>query len=179
LENLGRHIEIIRRLGINPVVVINKFKNDGRKKINEILAYCQKLQIAAAESGAFVSGGKGSLNLAKAVLKNIQLPALKTKPVYRLKDDIRKKVKSINSEIFGGRGVEFSPEVEPKLNRFSQWGYGAKTQYSLSDDKSQPKICRDFILKVTDARLSAGAGFIVIQCGGILTMPGMPDKSKK
>ncbi|MFA6170861.1 MAG: formate--tetrahydrofolate ligase [Patescibacteria group bacterium] len=184
LENLGRHIEIIKRLGITPVAVINKFKNDDQKKIKEILDYCKKIKIPAEVSTAFSRGGKGSLGLARAVLKSIGASKIKVRPLYRADESIEDKVSKINGEIFGGRAVSFTPEAEEKIAQFTKWGYGnlpvciAKTQYSLSDDKSQPRITGGFTLKVTDASLSAGAGFIVIKCGGILTMPGMPDKYK-
>ena len=188
LDNLGRHIAIIRRLGINPIVVINKFKDDAEKNVSGIKTYCEKQNAACEISSAFADGGKGSLKLAGLVLKTLSAgseknPALKS--LYSLDENIVKKVETINAEIFGGARVDFSPLAKEKIGQYEKWGYGnlpvcvAKTQYSLSDDKSQPRITGGFTLKVTDARLSAGAGFIVIQCGGILTMPGMPKKDVK
>ncbi|MFA6106709.1 MAG: formate--tetrahydrofolate ligase [Patescibacteria group bacterium] len=185
MDNLGRHIEIIRRLGVEPIVVINKFNDDTEKDVNEIKKYCESQNASCEVSLAFAQGGKGSLKLAKMVLKKIdsfgaKSPALR--PLYSLSEGIKEKVEIINSEIFGGACVLFSPLAKAKIEQYVKWGYGqlpvcvAKTQYSLSDDKAQPRITGGFTLKVTDARLSAGAGFIVIQCGGILTMPGMPDK---
>lgn len=183
IENLRRHIEIIRRFGITPVVVINKFNNDSKKSLDEIRVFCEKLKTPVEVSTAFANGGKGSVNLAKAVLKNINAKQ-SLKAVYTFNEPISKKVEKINCELFGGSSVEFSPLAKGKIEQYAKWGYAnlpicvAKTQYSLSDDKTCPRVTGGFTLKVTDARLSAGAGFIVIQCGGILTMPGMPDKSK-
>ncbi|MFA6393316.1 MAG: formate--tetrahydrofolate ligase [Patescibacteria group bacterium] len=186
LPNLGRHIAIIRRLGISPIVVINKFKDDTTKSVGEIKTYCEKLKAPCEVSTAFADGGKGSLKLAGLVLKTLSAASEKNpalKPLYNLNENIARKVETINAEIFGGTRVDFSPLAKKKIGQYEKWGYGnlpvcvAKTQYSLSDDKSLPRVTGGFTLKVTDARLSAGAGFIVIQCGGILTMPGMPKKS--
>ena len=181
LENIGEHIRIMKRLGAKPVVVINKFKTDSEKEISRIIKYCAELKIAAIKSDAYERGGAGSLALAKEVLKSID-PAPKLHYVYKSEDSIYDKASRVNREIFGGNKVSFAPEAKRKIGLYNKWGYGnmpvciAKTQYSLSDDKSKPGIRGGFDITVTDVRLSAGAGFVVLYCGSVLVMPGMPKK---
>ncbi len=181
MENIGRHIEIMKKLGIEPVVAINRFSDDMDEDIEKIRSFCDGIKTAAVPSEAYKSGGKGSLDLANAVLERI-IEEPNVNYIYDLADSIKTKVEKASREIFGGEEVEFSDEAERKMKIFTDWGYGnlpiciAKTQYSLSDDKSQPDVLGGFTLKVTDLRLSAGAGFIVVYCGNILTMPGMPKK---
>ncbi len=183
IENIGRHVQIIRKLGVEPVVAINKFSADTDEDILKIQSYCGSINVKAAVSSAFSEGGKGSIGLAEAVLENID-EKKGINYIYDPDEGIKAKIEKVNQEIFGGSAVEFSEEANKKIQIFSNWGYGnlpvciAKTQYSLSDDKSQPKILSGFKLEVTDLGLSAGAGFIVVYCGSILTMPGMPKRIK-
>jgi formate--tetrahydrofolate ligase len=181
IENIGRHIEIMQRLGARPIVVINRFKQDGNLEIEKLINYCKDLGVDAAVSKAFAKGGKGSVELAKLVIKNSAVRS-RIKYIYALSDSLPIKAMKAAKEIFGARNVKFAKSAAEKIKLYDKWGYGklpicfAKTQYSLSDDKKQPRALRDFEITVTDARLSAGAGFVVLYCGSVLVMPGMPKK---
>jgi formate--tetrahydrofolate ligase len=183
LENLSAHIKIIKTLGCKPVVAINAFLEDEMKDLAAIHDFCQNENIPCAMSEAYSNGGKGSLELAREVLKVLEQENARVKTIYGSDEKISEKITKVNRLIFGGGNEEIYETALEKIRLFESWGYGnlpiciAKTQYSISDDKEKTGSPKDFTLHATDASLSLGAGFIVIYCGNVLTMPGMPKKN--
>ncbi len=183
LDNLVKHCQIIRHLGAEPVVALNVFKSDQSGQIKKTLALLAEKGIKAATSRVFAQGGQGAAELARLVIKTAQ-PEPKINYAYKLSDSLEVKVNKVARQVLGAAQVEFSPQAKQKIKHLRQWGYGdlpiclAKTQYSLSDDKNKLGVPKNFTLKVTDVSLSAGAGFVVVYCGPILTMPGMPKPAK-
>ena len=126
------------------------------------------------------SGGEGGEELAKAVLDTIENIPTQYAPLYSTELSIKEKIETISKEIYGAKGVVYSPEAEKAIERIESIGYGktpvcmAKTQYSLSDDQTLLGRPEDFTLTVRDVWLSAGAGYLVVLTGAIVTMPGLP-----
>ena len=180
LCNLKRHIANLQAWDIPVVVTINRYHTDTDEEI-EIIK--ESVGTACVESTAFAEGGNGSIELAQTVLKEIENYSIKYKkmprPYYNF-DPIERKIKDLATNIYGANDVIFSKDALDMIEKITDWDYGhlpiciAKTQYSFSDDPSLLGAPKDFNLKVRDIRLSAGAGFIVVICGNIMTMPGLP-----
>jgi formate--tetrahydrofolate ligase len=185
LANLGRHIDNLRRFGVPTISAINRFPNDADADLKRLEAYCAEHGTPTALSEAFTKGGLGAKELAEKVVELIDKnPAPVVRPVYGLDEAIVEKIQKVARKIYGAGDVTFSDQAKAKLKQFSEWGYAklpiciAKTQYSFTDD---PKILgapTGWTLRVTDASLSGGAGFIVIVCGNIMLMPGLPKVSR-
>ncbi|MDY5930517.1 MAG: formate--tetrahydrofolate ligase [Candidatus Ornithospirochaeta sp.] len=181
LSNLGRHIDNIRSVWNLPVVVaINRFSSDTDDELALISSFCRSRGVEAADADVWAKGGEGGLELADSVLKAMdgQAPELS----FTYPDDIplKAKIESVAKRIYGADGVVFAPGVITKLRKAEEEGYGkcpvciAKTQYSLSDDPKKLGAPSGFKVSIRDARVSAGAGFIVAYAGDIMTMPGLP-----
>lgn len=177
--NLQRHFENISKFGIAPIIAINHFASDTPQEIETLISLCQTNNMDVHICDHFTKGGEGALNLAKAVIDacdNTQ----EFKPLYSLEMPLIQKIETIAKEIYRAESVDFSQEALTKLTNFAQMGYSnlpvciAKTQYSFSNDAGLLGAPVGFSLKVRDVRLSAGAGFVVIICGDIMTMPGLP-----
>jgi formate--tetrahydrofolate ligase len=181
LENLAKHVENVRRFGLVPVVAVNRFASDTEAEVVEILEACRAMGVRAEDSRAWELGGAGATNLAQAVLDTIHSADAATFR-YLYADDVplTKKIEAIATEIYGADGVRLMPAAATKLARWQAAGYGglavciAKTQNSLSDDATKPGRPRGFSVTVRDAKLAAGAGFVIAYAGDILTMPGLP-----
>jgi formate--tetrahydrofolate ligase len=180
-ENLKAHLRIVKRHGLNAVVIINRFVTDKPSEIGVIKKIAgESGAIAAVESRCWAEGGKGSVEMAEAFVA-----ACKKKSnfrfLYTLDMPIRQKIETIAREVYSAAGVEFGPEAEEKMNRFTGLGYGnlpicmAKTQFSISHDPKLKGAPSGFILPVRDIRASVGAGFLYPLCGTMRTMPGMPS----
>lgn len=180
MANLNRHIENLQAYGLPVVVVLNRYHTDIDDEI-------QMVRLAAkatcVESTAFADGGKGSIKLAETVINeinnyNIQYPYM-AHP-YNIYDSIEKKIEDLAIDTYRANSVEYSQEAIDMIDKITNWGYSqlpiciAKTQYSFSDDPSLLGAPVDFTLKVNEIRLSAGAKFIVVICGKVMTMPGLP-----
>lgn len=174
--NLKRHIKNIQSFGVPVVVTINKFDTD----IQEEIYYLQKeLDAPCVVCTSFAHGGAGAIDLANAVLDAIdENPQISYQ--YDLSHNIYSKICDVAINYYGAECVHFTNETLEKIQKFEQMGYQncpiciAKTQYSFSDDPQLLGAPTDFIFHVQDVRLSAGAGFIVVICGKIMTMPGLP-----
>jgi len=185
LPNLGRHIDNLRGFGLPTIAAINRFPKDTDADLKRLADYCAEHGTATALSEAFAKGGPGAKELAQKVVDLIaQNPAAEVRPAYDLQDPITEKIQKVARKIYGAGDVSFSEQAKAKLQQFADWGYGklpvciAKTQYSFTDD---PKILgapTGWTLRVTDASLSAGAGFIVVLSGNIMLMPGLPKVSR-
>ena len=181
LENLAKHVQNVRRFGLAPVVALNRFATDPDAEVAAILEACRAMGARAEEVHAWELGGAGATGLAQAVLDAVRSadPAAFR---YLYQDDwtLEKKIETIATEIYGADGVRLMPAAATKLEHWQAAGYGrlavcmAKTQNSLSDDAKKPGRPRGFTVSVRDAKLAAGAGFVIAYTGDILTMPGLP-----
>jgi formate--tetrahydrofolate ligase len=178
--NLQKHIENIRLFGIPLVVALNKFPADTENEIQRFSALCKRENVRFAVSDVFGKGGEGGLDLAREVLKAIELEENRFQFLYPVEMPLLDKIEMIARKIYGAAAVGMEGKIRRKILKFEKDGFGrlpvciAKTQYSLSGDDEALGRPRDFTLIVTDASLSSGAGFVVISCGDIMTMPGLP-----
>ncbi len=179
--NLDKHVENIRLFGLEPVIAINRFDDDTDADLSEIVNYYKKNGIAAVVASHYRNGGQGAVELADAVLDAIHKnEGKKLQFQYPLEMSIKDKVRSIAKKIYGADEVDFEIKAENDLNLISKHGYSnlpvciAKTAKSLSDNEKLLGRPKGFRITVNEARISAGAGFVVIICGNIMTMPGLP-----
>lgn len=176
LCNLQRHIKNLKGFGIPVVVAINKFDTDTEEEIQYIKL---ALDTRCVTCSSFAEGGAGAEDLARAVLANIE-ENTSVEFTYGLADSIFDKITAVARTIYGASGIRLSEKATESLLKIESLGFEnlpvciAKTQYSFSDDATKLGAPEDFILEVADIRLSAGAGFVVVICGKIMTMPGLP-----
>ena len=181
IENLEKHLENLQSFGPPVVVAINRFPEDTDAEVALLRERVEALGAKVVLSEVFARGGEGGLELAEEV---IQLCEAKRKPAlkyaYELGMSIPDKIEAIATSIYGADGVDYHYEANAALERFARLGYGtlpvcmAKTQASLSDDKTKVGRPRGWRLTVREIRLSAGAGMVIPVCGSIMTMPGLP-----
>ena len=182
LPNLWKHIENIFKFGLPVVVAINVFEQDTEEELKAVYDYCADLGVNVAISDVFAKGGAGGVALAEEVVKLAESGMARFKPLYPLEIPLQEKVATIVKEIYGGDKVEFAPKAAQALTQYEAEGFGnlpvcmAKTQNSLSDDPALLGAPSGFTVHVKNAKISAGAGFIVIYTGDIMTMPGLPKK---
>ena len=183
IVNLKAHVENMRSFGIPVVVAINRFGSDTDTEIAVIDRCCQELGVPYALSEVFAKGGEGGIELAKAVLSVIdgpEAPENHFHQLYPLEMTIEEKIAKIARDIYGADGVEYTAGAKKAMKEIESLGAAglpvcmAKTQYSLSDDPKKLGRPTHFTITVSEVRLSAGAGFIVVQTGSIMTMPGLP-----
>jgi len=182
LPNLARHIENMQNFGLPVVVALNAFPTDTEAERNEVTALCERMGVPCALSEVFAKGGAGGEQLAQQVLAVIDAqagtPALQL--TYGDEQPLAEKVRAVCRKVYRADDVEFSAAAQKALASYEQLGYGhcpvciAKTQYSFSDNPKLLAAPTGFTVQVRDVRLSAGAGFIVVLCGAIMTMPGLP-----
>lgn len=176
--NLKAHIENLRKYNVNPIVAINKFATDTSKELNLIKKLCNEMDTQAVVSEGWEKGGKGCVALAKVVMNSIKNP-LKT-VLYDSNLNLNEKIKKVATEIYGAKSVSYTKEAEEAIKKFEKWGYGklpiciAKTQNSISHEKTWLGAPKGYDFPITEVRLSAGAGFVVVLSGTINTMPGLP-----
>ena len=182
-ENLKTHIENIKKFGYSPIVAINKFSKDTKKEINLLKKLCKQENVEAIVSNGWEQGGRGCINLAKAIITQIEDSSNITSNLHMLYPKVaslKEKIKIIAKEIYRANDVSFTENALQDLEKYSSWGYSklpvciAKTQNSISHDKTLLGSPKDYIFPITSVRLSAGAGFIVALSGSINTMPGLP-----
>ena len=185
LPNLGRHIEILKGFGVPVVAAVNQFPTDTDADLKRLAAYCGERGVASALSQGFAKGGVGAKDLAEAVVKAIDgNPAPPVRSLYAFAEPLAEKVQKVARKVYGADGASFSEQAKAKLDQFTAWGYGklpiciAKTQYSLTDDPKRLGAPTGWTLNVTNASLSAGAGFVVVISGNIMLMPGLPKVSR-
>ncbi len=183
--NLRTHIENMFKYHVPVVVAINRFHTDSDEELQFIADYCKKMGVETSMCEIFAKGGEGGTDLAQKVVDTISMTENtdeKFAPLYTLDKPISKKVETIAKEIYRADGVKFLPAAAKALAEIDNLGYGnlpvciAKTQYSLSDDPKALGKPEGFVITVRDVRLSAGAGFVVVLTGDIMTMPGLPKK---
>jgi formate--tetrahydrofolate ligase len=180
--NLQKHMENLRIFGIPFVVALNRFPSDTEAEIKKGLDICRKEKVRVALSEVYTKGGMGGKELAQEVLKAIEEDGSSFQFLYPLEMPLLEKIEAIAKKIYGAASVAMEGKIQRKILRIEREGFGnlpvciAKTQYSLSDDDEALGRPRDFTLIVTDASLSSGAGFVVVYCGDIMTMPAMMKK---
>ena len=180
-ENLAKHVENLRTFGLTPVVALNHFTSDTEAEVAAVLDVCRGWGVRAAISRGWELGGAGTTELAQAVLDVMASSDRGAfRPLYPDEWPLLRKIETIVTRVYGGDGVVVAPAAAAKFARWEALGYGrlpvcmAKTQNSLSDDSKKLGRPRGFTVTVRDAKLAAGAGFIVAYAGDILTMPGLP-----
>jgi formate--tetrahydrofolate ligase len=181
LGNLAKHIENIRGFNLEPVVALNRFEDDRTTDLNRIIAFCQDQGVEAVVATHYADGGPGATKLAEAVLRSIQANRTrKLRFTYPLQMPLAQKITKVARELYGAKDVKFDRRAETELALLEKSGYGqllicvAKTPKSLSDDPQLLGRPEGFSITVTEVRVSAGAGFVVVICGEIVTMPGLP-----
>ncbi len=179
IENLAKHIDSIKAYGVPYVVAINKFAKDTPAEVAALLNWCAENGHPVAEADGWANGGNGMLDLANVVVEACEKPN-NYAPIYDVEETIEEKVGKIAKIVYGADGVEFSEEAQAKIEVFKQNGWDkmpvcmAKTQNSLSDDAKLKGRPTGFTIHVRDLSVSAGAGFVVVYTGTVLTMPGLP-----
>jgi formate--tetrahydrofolate ligase len=177
--NLDAHLEILGKLGLRPVVAVNRFATDTDREINAILAHCEGARVRAAAHAFHAQGGKGGLELARAVLDVSKAGPSSVRPVYRAEDPFEEKVSKVATEIYGADEVKYDAAALEDLERLRNAGLDllpvciAKTQLSLSDDETLRGAPKGWVLEVRGVRPSVGAGFLVVLAGDIMRMPGL------
>ena len=180
IVNLEKHIENIQKYGVPVVVTLNSFITDTEAEYALIRDFCVSRGCEFALSEVWAKGGEGGEALAEKVLETLNQKESHYHPLYPM--SLKDKVFTIASEIYGADGVSYTPAAERALARIEQMGFGsmpvcmAKTQYSLSDDQNKLGRPSGFTINVRDVYVSAGAGFVVVLTGAIMTMPGLPKK---
>ncbi len=182
LANLDKHVENVRHLGMRPVVALNVFATDSRDEVRVVLDHCRDLGVPAARFRGWELGSEGALELAEVVDELARNGPPPTEPRYLYEPGwpLARKLEAVATTLYGADGVELSPRARARLGRYEELGYGelavcvAKTQYSLSDDPARLGRPQGFRVTVRDVRLAAGAGFVVVYTGDVLTMPGLP-----
>ena len=180
LVNLERHINNVRKFGLPVTVAINKFILDTENESKALLDFCKKLDVKASMCTHWADGGKGTKELAGTVVEICENKKNNFNYLYEDKLTLFKKIEKIAVEIYRASEVVADTKIRQKLKDFEEKGFGnlpvciAKTQYSFSTDPSLKGAPSDHVLPVREVRLSSGAEFVVIVCGEIMTMPGLP-----
>ena len=179
-DNLRKHMENIRLYGVPFVVALNRFPQDSEPEIRRFFELCRADGTRAALSDVYGRGGAGGVDLARAVIESIESEPHNFQFLYALDMRLVEKIEAVATKIYGAAGIAMEGKTRRKLKQLEADGFGglpvciAKTQYSLSDDAKAIGRPSGFTLIVTDVSVSAGAGFVVVYCGNIITMPGLP-----
>ena len=180
--NLEKHIENLHKCGVPIVGTLNAFTSDTEAEYEYIKNFCEKNGCEFALSEVWAKGGEGGVDLAKKVLKTLDEKESNFHVLYPDDMPLKDKIKTVATEIYGADGVIYDKAAEKALAKITEMGFGnlpvcmAKTQYSLSDDATKLGRPTGFNITVRDAYVSAGAGFVVVLTGAIMTMPGLPKK---
>jgi formate--tetrahydrofolate ligase len=180
LVNLGRHIENVKKFGVPIAVAINHFVTDTEAEVEAIRTYCKEHGVEAFKCTHWAEGSKGTTALAKHVAELSDKGSSQFKPIYSDDMPLWDKIKTIAREIYRADDIVADKSVRDQLKSFESQGYGkfpicmAKTQYSFSTDPNLKGAPSNHVVPIREIRLSAGAEFIVVVCGDIMTMPGLP-----
>ncbi|MBO5547425.1 MAG: formate--tetrahydrofolate ligase [Candidatus Methanomethylophilaceae archaeon] len=178
--NLDKHIENMSSYGVPVVVGINHFVQDTQEQMDYIGDHCKKMGVAVAFNDGFIKGGEGAKELAQTVVDTIENSKTDFKFLYELDQPIKDKIEIIAKKIYGADGVTYDPLVDKRIEGYEKDGFGklpiciAKTQASLSDVSTLKGVPKGWKLHVREINISAGAGFIVPECGTLTLMPGLP-----
>lgn len=181
IVNLEKHIENIKQYGLPLVVAINAFAQDTPEELEAIRSHCAAHGVNVALSEVFAKGGEGGIELAKEVVALATSGKAGFKLLYGEELSLKEKIETIAKKIYGAVGVNYTKEANNALKDFEKMGYGhlpvcmAKTQYSFSDDPALLGRPEGFEITIKNCRIAAGAGFVVVLTGDIMTMPGLPN----
>ncbi|UCC49992.1 MAG: formate--tetrahydrofolate ligase [Gemmatimonadota bacterium] len=182
LPNLEQHINNIQQHGVPPVVAVNRFDGDSDKEHKLIADRCADLGVPCVPCEVWAKGGEGGLALADVVRATLDKGTASFQPLYPLDLSLAEKVETIATSVYGADGVDWLPAARKQIAELERLGFAdlpicvAKTQYSLSDDVAKRGRPRGFRITVREARVSAGAGFVVVYTGDVMTMPGLGKK---
>jgi formate--tetrahydrofolate ligase len=178
--NLQRHLENLRRWGVPAVVALNRFPSDSAADLDTVRAFCASLGVDAAVSEGYSRGGDGMVDLAdKVVAAADRSNADAVAPLYERSAPLETKIREIATKVYGAQGISIKPAARTRLQQFEKLGYAsfpvciAKTQYSFTDDAKIPGAPVGWTLTISEASLSAGAGFVVAIAGSMMLMPGL------
>jgi formate--tetrahydrofolate ligase len=180
--NLRRHVENVRKFGVPAVVAINRFATDTEDELQALNDACARLGVDVALADIHARGGAGGRELAEKVLAAVHSGAADFRPLYPLGQPLTTKIDTIAREIYRARAVSYTAAAQRDLKRLEEIGLRdvpicmAKTQYSFSDDPALRGAPDDFVMTVREVTASAGAGFVVVHTGDIMTMPGLPKR---
>ena len=179
IVNLEKHIENVQKFGVPVIVTLNSFVTDTEEEVEFVKNFCEERDCAFALCEVWAHGGEGGKALAEKVLETLETKPSNFKPLYEKEDTLKNKINIIAKEIYGADGVTFAPAAAKQLANLEKLGFGnlpvcmAKTQYSLSDNPDLLGRPSGFEINVREAYVSAGAGFVVVITGSIMTMPGL------
>ena len=182
IVNLEKHIENIQKYGVPVVVTLNSFVSDTEAEISFVKNFCEERGCEFAISEVWEKGGEGGIALAEKVLATLDNKESHFKLIYEDTCTLKEKIEAVSKEIYGADGVDYSSAAEKQLAQLEALGFGnlpvcmAKTQYSLSDDPTLLGRPENFTMHVREVYVSAGAGFVVVLTGTVMTMPGLPKK---
>ncbi len=180
--NLEKHIENLKQFGVGVIVALNRFGTDTDAELALVQKVCEEKGATLALSEVFAKGGEGGIELAEKLIALLDKGESDFKPLYDTSLSLKDKISAVVTKIYGGKEVTYSAEAEKELRRLEENGYGnlpvcmAKTQYSLSDNAKLLGRPEGFTFHVREVRLYAGAGFVTVYCGNIMTMPGLPAR---
>lgn len=182
IVNLEKHIENLHKFGVPVVVTLNSFISDTENEISFVQRFCEERGCEFALARVWEKGGEGGVELAEKVLETLEHKESRFKPLYEDGLPLKEKIETVAREIYGAKGVNFAPAAAKQLKKLEELGFGnlpvcmAKTQYSLSDDPSLLGRPENFEINVREVYVSAGAGFVVVLTGAVMTMPGLPKQ---
>lgn len=180
IANLEKHIENIQKYQVPVVVTLNSFITDTEEEIAFVKDFCEQRNCEFALARVWEKGGEGGVELAEKVLETLEKKESHFKPLYEDALPLKDKIEAVATQIYGAKGVVFAPAALKQLQKLTDLGFGelpvcmAKTQYSLSDDPTLLGRPEDFEINVREVYVSAGAGFVVVLTGAVMTMPGLP-----
>ncbi len=180
--NLQRHVQILKQFGLTPVVAINRFPTDSTEELAELEAICADLGTHAVAASHWAEGGDGAVELAEAVVERLDAGDGPAELLYPDDMALADKISTVATRLYGAAGISPSPLAARQLREIEQLGYGhlpvciAKTPYSFTADPAALGAPSGHVLPVREVRLSAGAGFVVVMCGDVMTMPGLPRR---
>ncbi len=180
IVNLEKHIENLQKYGVPVVVTLNSFITDTEKEIDFVKTFCEERDCEFAVSEVWKKGGEGGIALAKKVLETLDKKESRFQVLYGDELSLTEKIETVAKEIYGADGVTYTPLAKKQLQKLAELGFSkmpvcmAKTQYSLSDNPELLGRPSGFLINVREVYVSAGAGFVVVLTGAVMTMPGLP-----
>ena len=182
IVNLEKHIENLQQFGVPVVVTLNAFLTDTKEELDFVKTFCEERGCEFALSEVWEKGGEGGIMLAEKVLDTLEKKESHFKPLYEDDLSLKEKIETVAKKIYGADGVTYSTQAESQIRRLTELGFSefpvcmAKTQYSLSDDPKLLGRPTGFSIQVREVYVSAGAGFVVVLTGAVMTMPGLPKQ---
>ena len=179
IVNLEKHIENLKQYGVPVVITLNEFSTDTEAELSFVKTFCEERGCEFALSKVWEKGGEGGIELAEKVLKTLDKKKSNFKPIYEDEASLKEKIETVATKIYGAKDVFFTTEALKMLDKLTALGFSklpvciAKTQYSLSDDPTLLGRPEGYTLNVREVYISAGAGFVVVLTGQVVTMPGL------